>query len=411
MSPHGVGEASSVSPDPFVRKVNALEQIMINKALELARQGMGRRSISKELGLSEWSVRMMLEGKRAADERTPAEKMREKIDIAEFNKLKKRKTFFEIVGQDIISAVKSIPPPKTLPADKLFFKKKHEPEEMMLLWSDSQIGQLVDQKESGGLGSYSVDVFLERLEFLKISLKNIFEIHLDNTPYPVFNIFFLGDIIEGSTIFPGQERQTDLHAVQQVMFAVDKIAEFVAWVAALYPWKVKCFCVIGNHGRIGKKGEMSPLNNLDYLVYHYCREKLKQFKNVEFNISESWYMLVQKFAWKFLLVHGDDIRAWMGIPYYGLERSESRYQKMLSDYKTEFHYFCCGHHHQEATIKSRIFMNGNWVGGSELSMKIMQVANSPTQLLFSVHPHFGVTWERNIQLQDPAKRKSIRVYK
>jgi hypothetical protein len=282
---------------------------------------------------------------------------------------------------------------------------------MTLLWSDSQIGQLVDQKESGGLGSYNVDIFLERLEFLKVSLKTIFEIHLDNTPYPVFNLFFLGDIIEGSTIFPGQERQTDLHAVKQVVFAVDRIAEFLAWVAALYPWKVKCFCVVGNHGRLGKKGEMSPLNNLDYLVYHYCREKLRQFKNVEFNISESWYMIVQKFGWKFLLVHGDDVRSWMGVPYYGLERSESRYQKMLSDYQSGFHYFCCGHHHQEATIKSRIFMNGNWVGGSELSIKVLQVANPPTQLLFSVHPQFGVTWERNIQLQNPSKPRKIKIFK
>jgi len=379
--------------------------------LSLARQGMGRRSIAKKTGFSQWNVRKILEERRVSDDRSPADRMREKIDIAELNKLKKRKTFFEIVGQDIIRAVQAIPPPKALPPDKLFFKKKNEAEEAVLLWSDSQVGQFVDQKESGGLGSYSVDIFLERLDFLKVSLKKIFEIHLDNTPYPVFNIFFLGDIIEGSTIFPGQERQTDLHAVRQIMFAVDKIAEFVAWAAALYPWQVKCFCVVGNHGRIGKKGEQSPLNNLDLVVYWVLAEKLKHFTNVQFNISQSWWMLVERMKHIFLLVHGDDVRAWMGIPYYGLERSESRYQRMMLDSNAGFHYFCCGHHHQEATIKSRIFMNGNWVGGSELSMKTMQVATPPTQLLFSVHPLFGVTWERNIQLQDPAKRTQIKIFK
>jgi len=380
------------------------------KIIELAGKGLGRRAIAKRLGVSEWRVRKTLDERRAPDNKSHTEKMREKIDLAEFNKLKKQKTFFEIAGQDIIRAVQAIPPPKELRPDKLFFKKKNEPEEMTLLWSDSQIGQFVDQKESGGLGSYNVDIFLQRLDYLQVSLKKIFEIHLDNTPYPVFNIFFLGDIIEGSTIFPGQERQTDLDAVRQVMFAVDKIAEFVAWAAALYPWQVKCFCVVGNHGRIGKKGEQSPLNNLDLVVYWVLAEKLKYFSNVQFNISQSWWMLVERMKHVFLLVHGDDVRAWMGIPYYGLERSESRYQRMMLDSKSGFHYFCCGHHHQEATIKSRIFMNGNWVGGSELSMKIMQVANTPTQLLFSIHPLFGVTWERNIQLQNPAKRKPIRVY-
>jgi len=230
-----------------------------DKIIELAGNGLGRRAIAKRLCVSEWRVRKTLEERCAPDKKSHTEKMREKIDLAEFNKLKKQKTFFEIIGQDIIRAVQAIPPPKELRPDKLIFKKKNEPEEMTLLWSDSQIGQFVDQKESGGLGSYSVDIFLQRLEYLQVSLKKIFEIHLDNTPYPVFNIFFLGDIIEGSTIFPGQDRQTDLDAVRQVMFAVDRIAEFLAWAAALYPWQVKCFCVVGNHGRIGKKGEQSPL--------------------------------------------------------------------------------------------------------------------------------------------------------
>jgi len=375
--------------------------------------GMGRRAISRETGISQWAIRKVLEdhGNGASPEKSHTDRMRERLDLAEFAALKKRRTLFEIIGENILRAVQAFPPPKTPPAEKLLFNKKHEPEEMVLLWSDSQIGQLVDQQESGGLGAYSIDIFLERLEFLKVSLKKIFEIHLDNTPYPVFNIYFLGDIVEGSTIFPGQERQTDMHVVEQVMFAVDKIAEFTAWVAALYPWKVKCFCVVGNHGRVGKKGEQSPLNNFDHLVYWILAEKLKNFSNVEFHISKSWWMLVERMKHTFLLVHGDDIRAWMGIPYYGIERSESRYQKMLGRTGEGFHYFCCGHHHQEAAIKSRIFANGSWVGGSEFSIKTLQVAGAPSQLLFSVHPMFGVTWERNLQLQDPGNLTPIKIYR
>ena len=381
--------------------------------LALADKGMGRRAIARETGVSQWKVRKVLEERsnERSPEKSPTDKMRERLDLAELAALKKRKTLFEIIGENILRAVQAIPPPKTLPPEKLLFNKKHETEEMALMFSDSQIGQLVDQQESGGLGAYSIDIFLERLEFLKVSLKKIFEIHLDNTPYPVFNIFFLGDIVEGSTIFPGQERQTDMHVVEQVMFAVDKIAEFVAWVAALFPWKVECFCVVGNHGRVGKKGEQSPLNNFDLLTYAFMKERLQKFSNVEVHISKSWWMLVERMKHSFLLVHGDDIRAWMGIPYYGIERSESRYQKMLGRTGEGFHYFCCGHHHQEAAIKSRIFANGSWVGGSEFSIKTLQAASAPTQLLFSVHPVFGVTWERNIQLQDPAKLEPITIYR
>lgn len=383
------------------------------RILSLADKGMGRRAIARETGISQWAIRKALEERleECSPEKSHTDRMRERLDMAEFAALKKRSTLFEIIGENILRAVQAFPPPKTPPAEKLLFNKKHEPEEMVLLWSDCQIGQIVDQQESGGLGAYNVDIFLERLEFLKTSLKKIFEIHLDNTPYPVFNIFFLGDIVEGSTIFPGQERQTDMHVVEQVMFAVDRIAEFAAWVAALYPWKVKCFCVVGNHGRVGKKGEQSPLNNFDHLVYWIMAEKLKNIPSVEFHISKSWWMLAERTKHTFLLVHGDDIRAWMGIPYYGIERSESRYQKMLGRAGEGFHYFCCGHHHQEAAIKSRIFANGSWVGGSEFSIKTLQVAGAPSQLLFSVHPMFGVTWERNLQLQDPAKLPPIKIYR
>jgi len=374
---------------------------------------MGRRAIHRETGISQWAVRKVLEDNPlpVAAEKSHTDIMRERMAKAEYAALKKRSTLFEIIGENILSAVEAFPPPRAIPQEKLRFKKKNETEEMIFLWSDSKIGQVVDQKESGGLGSYNVDIFLERIEYLKTSLKKIFEIHLQNTPYPVFSIFFLGDIVEGSTIFPGQERQTDMHVVRQAIFAVDRIAEFVAWVAALYPWKVKCYCVVGNHGRVGKKGEQSPLNNFDFLVYHFIQERLANFTNVEFHVSQSWWMLVERMKHLFLLVHGDDIRAWMGIPYYGIERSESRYQKMIGQAGEGFHYFCCGHHHQEAAIKSRIFVNGSWVGGSEFSIKNLQVSNSPTQLLLSVHPVFGVTWERNIQLQNPQQSSPITIYR
>lgn len=341
---------------------------------------------------------------------TPHELMREHIEKSASARAKNKQTFFEIVGQDIISALDAIPAPQSPAITPPNMRAQHDPEEMVLLWSDSQVGQVVDQRESGGLGSYNTDIFRQRLEYLQLSLKKIFEIHVSNTHYPTFNIFFLGDIIEGTTIFPGQQRQTDLHSVAQVMEAVDKIAEFVAWIAGQFPWAVRCYCVVGNHGRIGKKGEESPLNNLDYLVYWIIKERLRNYSNVRFEISESWYMIVQKLGWRFLLIHGDDTRGWMGVPYYGMERSESRMGRMVGDAGSNFQYYCCGHHHQEATIKSRMFLNGSWVGGSEFSIKKMQTANKPTQMLFSVHKDFGVTWERNMQLENPANKLPVKIF-
>ena len=336
--------------------------------------------------------------------RSPTEKMRMLAEKAEIGKIFHRKTFFEMIGENIIKEVRALPAPVRLKPERLNAARKQEPEEMIMQISDSQIGSLVDVRESGGLGAYSAEIFRQRLDYLKSSLEKIYEIHLHNTPYPVFNFFFLGDIVEGSTIFKGQQRQTDIYATRQVIEAVDKLGEFVAWVAGLYPWQVNCYCVVGNHGRVGDKGEQSPLNNFDYLVYHFMAEKLKNYKNVAFNIPDSWYMLVKRMGKIHLLLHGEDIKGWMNIPFYGLERSDARYKEMLHDFGISYDYYHCGHHHQAIQIKGRRFMNSTFVGGSELSLKNMVVNSIPTQTLMSIHPKYGVTWTREIQLCDPDSR-------
>lgn len=339
------------------------------------------------------------------------DRTREQLNRSENFKAKKTITLYEIIAEDLLAAIRALPPPSALPPERLVMHKKQESEEMILKLSDIQIGQLVDARESGGLGGYSVEIFLERLEFLKASLKKIFEIHLPNTPYPVFNVFFLGDIIEGSTIFKGQQRQTDIHSVEQVLLAVRELSSLIAWIASLYPWRVKCYCVIGNHGRIGDKGEQSPLNNLDFLVYKFMEKWLEKYKNIEFHVSESWYMIVEKLGRRHLLVHGDDIKSWMSIPFYGLERSDSRFRAMFKDFDAMHDYIHTAHHHQSASIRGNQFMNGTWVGGSELSIKTMQVVSLPTQTLQSIHHKFGVTWTRDIQLCDPAQNKGrIKIY-
>jgi len=386
-----------------------LNEINTAKVLELASGGMGRRLISRELGISEWRVRKILEENPGRTPVSPTEKLRNQIDLAEYRKLKKQKTFFEIVGEDLLRAVKTIPP-KAPPRDVLRYKRKFEPEEMGLLFSDSHIGLNVDQRESGGLGSYNVDIFLERLAFLKVSLRQIFEIHLGNTPYPAINVFFLGDIVDGAAIYPGHARQVDMHAMDQVVEAINSIGELISWLAGLYPWTVNCHCVVGNHGRMGKKGEESPLNNLDFLIFRMLERELAEHNNVRFNISRSWWMIVERMGHRFYCAHGDDVRSWMGVPYYGLERFLSRVQQMVGHFDADFDYILAGHFHRPADI-GKILLNGAWPGGTEYSIKQLQTAVAPVQKLFSIHPTFGITWERNIQLQDPAKRTQIKVFK
>jgi len=404
--------------DDQVRRYNIIKEWL------LANPTGTKTECSEETGIPETSVRRYIklieqgEEPETADapsdgDRKKTAQMRRELERKELRKLRNKKTFFEIVAEDIISAITALPPPPKPKRQHLKLNTRQAPEEIATMISDCQIGQLVDVGESGGLGGYSTDIFLERLEFFKASQKKIFEIHTSNTPCPAHNLFFLGDIVDGTTIFKGQQRQTDIHTVKQVIVAVKSLAEYISWLAGLYPWQINVYGVIGNHGRVGDRGVESPLNNFDYLIYWMLDKWLEGHDNVSVYPSESWYQIVERMGWAFLLVHGDDTRSWAGIPFYGLLRSAANYRRMFVDANQGYNYLLCGHHHREAEIEDHIIMNSNWVGGSELSMKRMQAAGAPTQTMFGIHPDFGITWKRNIKLIPPQKRraKRIKVYR
>jgi len=341
---------------------------------------------------------------------TQTEAARRAIEHRELTDLRQKKTLFNIVGEDVMAAVVALNPPTTRQPIKKKKKAQHDPEEIVVMLGDMHIGSLVDQGESGGLGAYGMTIFGQRLEFFKTSIAEILNIHLPATPCPAINLFFLGDIVDGAQIFPGHQRQVEIHAVRQVIEAVDSLAGFVGWLAESMGVQVNAYCVVGNHGRIGRKGEESPLNNFDYLVYHFMKERLSRFENIEFFISESWWMLAERMGHRFYLTHGDDTRGWMGLPYYGLKRSADRGQRLMNDAGANFRYYCAAHFHQTAKIDDgRILLNGAWPGGSEFSLKSLKTASEPSQAMFAIHPKYGVTWERTVLLDEPREKNEVKV--
>ena len=368
----------------------------------LEAEGEGIKLFAEKYGLAFSNVdrkRRKLQEKEVKEVKSYQE-IAEKKDL---NTLMNERNLFAQIGEVFVASATKLPAPK-LP-EQINVSDCFDEEEMVFLFSDSQIGEVVNPNENGGLSAYSTQIFKERLEFLKHSLGKIIKIHKREVPYNRINVFFLGDIIEGSTIFRGQLRSIDINTVEQVMCAVDKLTYFVAWLATQFT-EVGCYCVVGNHGRIGNFGENSPLDNLDYLVYKWMEERLSNYPNVKFNVADTWWMTVERQNTKFTLVHGDDIKAWMNIPFYGADRSETRMQRLT---RHNFDYYVLGHHHTKAEF-GNIIMNGCWPGGSEFSLKRMQVGGVPTQKLFSVHKDFGVTWSRNIQLVNPKEIKLPKIY-
>jgi len=338
-----------------------------------------------------------------------------KITQKEFQAMKKKKTLYEIIGDVIVSAVQKLPVSESEKIP-IFTGEPEDEEEMCLMLGDSHVGQFTETKDSGGLGSYNVNIFLKRLEFLKISLAKIFSIHFYNTPYKVINIFFIGDIIENKVMHLSQERLTDLKLVEQVITATDQFSYLIAWLSTIFK-EVRIHCIVGNHGRISKDiGHFAPTDSFDYLIYKLMEERLKDHKNVFFNISESWWMIVERMGQRFYLEHGDNFRSWAGIPFYGINRGKANLRDLLHEYYNEraeevnFDYFLMGHIH-EAVDFSNVIVNGAFPGGGEYSLKQLKRGGKAVQRCFSLHPTFGVTWSRKIVLDNPKHKSIIKYYK
>lgn len=336
------------------------------------------------------------------------------VDMArekELKKLMRKNTLYEVIGEQLIEATKEIP---AGPIPKKIRVSEVKEEEMCMLFGDCHIGLTVDSKESGGLGSYNANVFRREMEFMRESQAKIFTLH-NNIPYNTMNIFMLGDLIENRIMREAQLRLTGMNVVQQILEAVNEISLWLAWVARQFN-SVNVYGVVGNHGRLTEKiGVLSPTDSFDYLVYKWLEERLKEHKNVKFNISESWWMAIERMGVKFYMEHGEEFRSWIGIPFYGLKRGKANMRELLRQYldekgrQVDFDYFLVGHIHTTSEFQG-VLTNGSFPGGDEYSLKRLKMGDLPSQTMFSIHPKFKKTWTRQIALKDPSKQPKVKFY-
>lgn len=337
----------------------------------------------------------------------PHDKMEMDTLRAQLRHVTARQTFWEIVGDKIILAQREINRLPPVRAPRISLKKGLTEEQAVLLISDVQAGLVTSAKESGGLGEFNTHILLEEIAYLRDSIDAVMRYH---TNVRTLHVWFLGDILEGQTIFEGQPRQVDMNVVEQIMFVVEHFARLLHHLAGRFD-HLYATGVVGNHGRVGRKGELSPMSNLDYLIYRWLQERTKPIEHLKWDIPETWWTVRNVLDWRFLLVHGDDTghSAFGGIPFYGMTRTKNRYREMLStsgrlntELPTDIDFCCLGHHSQAGQFQN-IIAAGSWPGGTEFSLKRLQMSDIPSAPLFAVARAHGVTWRRDIQLR-PIRR-------
>lgn len=273
-------------------------------------------------------------------------------------------------------------------------------ETIVLMVSDIQAGTYISKESTGGLNEYNWAVLEKQFDALFYGLEEIVIRHKKVAPINNLHVHLLGDIVEGWDIFKGQTNSIDQDIANQVLDIADLITDFLDRARTLFK-HIHVVGVPGNHGRIGKRGENLHYVNFDYIVYRIVQKLLQNYPEFTWQISESWWQIDTIYDYDFLMFHGDDIRGWQGIPYYGIDRAAKNYRELLELLGARYDYMEIGHFHvpsELSGVTTEKFVNGCWPGGTIYSMKGLGAASTPLQKLFAVHPKQGVTYRYPIRL-------------
>lgn len=292
------------------------------------------------------------------------QKMRD--EKSQLSKLLRDYSRIELMGEYIHNAVNKLSPLDIAPLSSVNIDCKSE---LIVLFSDSQVGERVVGEELGGLNEYDVDVFKSRTNeyFSKVAYIARHE------GIRTINIFMLGDILDGINVYKGQRPYLSEEVIDQLIIAAEYLSQVFYNLSQNF--SIKLYGVIGNHGRVSYDQALDS-TNYEYLLYRYIAERLK---GVPFEFGKSFIMPVEIMGHRYVLVHGD----YMNNKENSLTRLYGLYPN------TDM--FVLGHWHVSEMKDVNNFeyvVNGCLVGGNMYSVKRFQSMVKPSQTCFVVTPEY-----------------------
>lgn len=257
--------------------------------------------------------------------------------------------------------------------------------------------------------SYSSEVARKRLtEQFTNKIERLTEIQRSDHPVRIAHYMVGGDMVEGVTIFPGQAFGIDATLYDQLFDSADGLETMLLHGLGVFDeihvWEEK-----GNHGRLGKKGEMPAQDNVDLMMYRIVRERFRGDSRVHWHpLPHSGAIAnhVQIGAYSALLFHGDEIKSFGGnTPAFGILRKVTKWQ--AGGYQWPFKDAYGGHFHTPMSLTlpagGRIFMTGSPESDNEFAQEFMAETGEPSQRLHFIDPVRGrVTAEYNVFFEDAA---------
>jgi hypothetical protein len=358
-----------------------------------------KQSVHKKQAVRSWSLSTRLPTLNETTDTDQLNYLRAKVRLLEKRGITLQKSIGEQkeIAHVLEQTVKaSRPYPRTWKAPAI---RKDKPTVVpVLMWSDWHIGEKIDPRQTEGFGSYSWQEAQDRnFSILDDQLQWV---KANRTQYNIeeVQVLALGDYVAGG-IHKELEVYAEFDPPVQAVNAGKMMGENLMRLSSEFE-RVKVERTMGNHDRIWMKPQHKgrATNSWAFVVYNICDGMTARDTSIittdpVLDIGSKKVINVN--GHKILIEHGDNFRAWMGIPYYGIERGlgkETRKRMRLLDESTYFHWHCIGHWHVPALVSNTTFINGSLSGTTEHDHNNNRFSE-PNQLAFMVSENhiFNIT--------------------
>lgn len=292
--------------------------------------------------------------------------------------------------KEITDAVKRLPPFEKWTPPKPPSRRRNKPVSACFVWSDWHIGEVVRAAEVRQGNEYNYQIAEARFFEIIDNFLNWITTHRNAYRIPKLIVFGLGDYISGN-IHDELLINNEFSAAEQTAKAGFLLAEGLRRLSARFNQVIFHGLTADNHGRFYRKPVYKERgrHNFNYIIYELAKEALRNSKKIQIKIYDGISEIIQIDKFRFLVTHGDNIRSWMGIPWYGIQRMKRMESEKCMYYSDAFEYMVLGHWHQSGYIPGNILLNGSLSGTTEYDTAAGR-HSKPGQIAFLLHPKKGV---------------------
>lgn len=338
--------------------------------------------------------------KACLDTATRDEQLRRKLAKSEEENKEWRER--AAINADLLDALRSefaAQPKLTVTRPSSRYTGQRAPRTLVLHLSDIHVGQLFNREKNGGLGEYSLEVFTERTHRLTDKVAALHEDLQRSGAVDRLVIVFNGDLVDGRDIHPGHDHQS-VGMAAQLRIGPEVLAQAMLAPLAERFHQIDVFACPGNHGRIGKKGQLDRVeDSLDLVFMDILKLRCSGMDNINWHAWDKYFAWFELHGHTYFCAHGDAFKSWLNIPIYGAERYKSRIESLIN---RKIDVMMVGHHHSPAnwaTAFTNVVMNGSWVGTGDFG-SWLGMGGAPTQKMVLVSDDFACATVYDLILAD-----------